>query len=300
MMLWVEKYRPKSLDDMILADDNKAALLKFLKEGEIPHLLFSGISGSGKTTIARILIDQLNCSVLSLNASDDRGIDVVRDRIKPFLMTQTASAWKIVFLDEADSMTPESHFALRNIMERFSAHGRFILTANHPEKIHEAVRSRCQELHFRALDRKLVTRLVIKILKDQSIEFDPADVVRLIDDHYPDVRKIINQTERRVQGTKLVYAQEQTVEAQLLTLLQAGQLRPIRELLLSTKPEFTALYRYLFDVVVGQYEGVQSPVATARRREAALAISEYAYRDAIVPDRELQFAACCLKLMDLK
>ena len=128
----------------------------------------------------------------------------------------------------------------------------------------------------------------------------PADVVRLIDDHYPDVRKIINQTERRVQGTKLVYVQEQTVEAQLLTLLQAGQLRPIRELLLSTKPEFTALYRYLFDVVVGQYEGVQSPVATARRREAALAISEYAYRDAIVPDRELQFAACCLKLMDLK
>jgi replication-associated recombination protein RarA len=298
MMLWVEKYRPKTLDDLVLADDNRSVLDKFLKEGEIPHLLLEGITGSGKTTVARILTESISCSVLQLNASDDRGIDVVRDRIKPFLQTLSMNKWKVVFLDEADALTPESCFALRSIIEKFSDHGRFIMTANHPEKIHEAVRSRCQEIFFRPLDRKLVTRLLIKILKAEEIEFEPTDVVALIDDYYPDIRKIINQAERRTQGGKMVYSREETLESKLIDLLKDGKLRPIRELVLAIKPDFVQLYRYLFDVIAGQYSGVE--LRLSRRQEAAIAIAEYAYRDAIVPDRELQFAACCLKVMELK
>ncbi len=298
-MLWVEKYRPKSLDDLVLSDENRQTLKKFVDGKEIPHLLLEGITGSGKTTVARILIGSLDCSVLSLNASDDRGIETIRTRVKQFLQTQSPHQWKVVFLDESDAMTPEAFFCLRNIMERFSERGRFILTANHIEKIHEAILSRCQRLQFRPLDRKLVTRNVMKILKEEKITFDPNDVIRLISDHYPDVRKIINQAERRTNEGKLTYTPEQAVETQVLDLIKKRQLRPIRELLAVTKPEFTDLYRYLFDVIAGHHEGVESPVALSMRRDAVLAIAEYAYRDALVPDRELQFAACCLKLIEM-
>ena len=158
-VMWVEKYRPTKFADMVLDADHKSALEGFLEDGSIPHLLRVGAVGSGKTTIGRILAKGLDCSVLEMNASDERGIDVVRDKVKRFLMTAGLRRWRVVFLDEADQLTPDAQACLRNVIERFSEHGRFLMTANFEDKIIEAVRSRCQILRFKTLDRKKVYKL---------------------------------------------------------------------------------------------------------------------------------------------
>jgi DNA polymerase III delta prime subunit len=298
-MLWVEKHRPKELSELVLEDNTRATLEKWLEAGEIPHALLVGITGSGKTTIARILIDKLDCAVLSLNASDDRGIETVRTRVKNFLQAASRYKWKIVFLDEADQLTPDAQGALRNIIERYSSRGRFLLTANYEDKLIEAIRSRCQTLYFRPIEQKLVVRKLKELLDLEKVEYELTDLVQIVSDCYPDIRLAINHAQRCVLNNRLTYEQMRNAGLEIVELLRGGKLREIRLLIAQEKPDFNDLYRTLFDVCAGRFEKIEPPVPRAITGQALITVAEYAYRDAIVIDRELQFAACCQKLMGL-
>jgi len=298
-MLWVEKHRPRELDQMVLDKQIRAVLDKWLEGGEIPHALLVGITGSGKTTIARILVDKLDCAVLQLNASDDRGIDTVRGRIRNFLQASSPYQWKIVFLDEADQLTPEAQGALRNIMERFSSRGRFLMTANYEDKLIEAIRSRCQILYFRPIEQKLVVRKLKELLDHEKIEYELTDLVQIVSDSYPDIRAAINHAQKCVLNRRLTYEQIQNVSYGILQLLKEGKLRDIRIMIAQAKPEYSDLYRALFDSCTGKFDKIPAPVPQAAIGQALLAIAEFAYRDAVVVDREIQFAACCQRLMQL-
>jgi replication factor C small subunit len=298
-MLWVEKHRPRELDQLVLEKQVRETLDKWIAAGEIPHALLVGITGSGKTTIARILIDKLDCAVLQLNASDDRGIDVVRGRIKNFLQASSTYKWKIVFLDEADQLTPDAQGALRNIMERFSSRSRFLLTANYEDKLVEAIKSRCQILYFRPIEQKLVVRKLKELLDHEKIEYEFTDLVQIVTDAYPDIRAAINHAQKCVLNGRLTYEAVRNVAFEILELVKEGKLRDIRVMIAQTKPEFADLYRMLFDACSGRFEKIPSPIQQSGTGQALLAIAEYAYRDAIVVDREIQFAACCQRLMQL-
>lgn len=292
-VMWVEKYRPEKLADMVLDPGHKDALEGFLEDGSIPHLLLVGVVGSGKTTIGRILTRNMDCSVLELNASDERGIDVVRDRIKTFLMTAGLKKWRVVFLDEADQLTPDAQACLRNIIERFSKNGRFLMTANFEDKIIEAVRSRCQILRFKTLDRRKVYKLCSKIFKAEDVKFEPDDVLKVIDDHYPDVRSVVNALQLGSKNGEFTYACLIDVVNEIRQFLMQGDVNSIRKLMLTHHPDFTIVYRGLFDSIP------KFVTDKELRSGVAINIAQYAYQDAIVADREINFAACCLEIVKI-
>ncbi len=288
-MLWVERYRPKQLIDLVLADSHRSVLEGFIKDGVIPHLLLVGAVGSGKTTIARILLDKLDCTSLELNASDERGIDTVRNRVKGFLMTQSFTRWRVVFMDESDYLTKDAQASLRNVMERFSEKGRFILTANYEEKIIEPLQSRCQVLRFNSMERKAVFKRVKYILTSREVKWDPETALKVIDDHYPDVRRIINTLQLSVVDGELKYQIEADVARDVREALKKKDLRAIRKIVMEQRPDFTQLYRSLFDTIPEL--GVRS------KASVAITLAEYLYRDALVADKEMNFAAAMLEVM---
>lgn len=295
--LWVEKYRPNELWKLVLEQPTRDALESFIKAGEIPHLLLSGITGSGKTTIARILLNSLDCVYLELNASQERGIATVRERVTGFLMAATKRRWKIIFLDEADQLTPDAQAALRNVMEKYAHVSRFILTANFHNQLIEAIRSRCQTFMFRPIEKRAVITKLMDILSCEKVEAELEDVVRIVDDCYPDIRQIINHAQRCTLNNKLTYQQVRNPGLEVLAMLTKGELREIRKFIAAEKPDFAALYHTLFDACAGTYDSVAPPVPWPQVPQALMTIAEFAYRDALVVDREIQFAACCQQLM---
>jgi len=279
--LWVEKYRPSSLNDLVLDPLHKDIIHKFLKEGNIPHLLLSGGVGTGKTTIAKILINTLDCDSLILNASSERGIDVVRNKIQMFASMSSFKKWKIVFMDEADLLTPESFFALRNIMETYSQNTRFILTANYINRIIEPIRSRCQIMEFKALPKEFINKKLSDILAKEKIEYDNADLDILIETYYPDIRSMINSLQMNTIGNRWKI---QNVgfrdNEKVLAYLKVGDITSIRKMEL----DFVEMYKYLFD----KAEAISLNDALS----ISLIIAEYLYRDTFIADKELNFVAC--------
>ena len=205
--LWVEQYRPKTIEDCILPEQTKKTFLEFLKQGEIPNMLLSGTAGTGKTTVARALCEQLNADYIVINGSDEgRQIDTLRNKIKNFASTvsfNTESKHKVVIIDEADYMNAESvQPALRNFIETFYKNCRFILTCNYPYKFIEPLRSRFTQIDFKIVNGQkvktataLLTRLG-KILDEQEVSYDKKVLAELIQKHYPDFRKTINELQR--------------------------------------------------------------------------------------------------------
>jgi len=194
-VLWVEKYRPQALTDVALEPDTRQVLQSYVEAGEIPHLLFVGPPGSGKTTLARILLAAVDCQVLGLNASSERGIDTVRDKISSFVRSVLTSRWNIVFLDEADQLTPEAQTSLRNVIENFSDRSRFIFTANAGHKIIPAIKSRCQEFIIGRPPLKERWRILTAVLAAEGIEADPKLVLDYAE-RYPDMRKMLMATQK--------------------------------------------------------------------------------------------------------
>lgn len=290
-ILWVEKYRPRNLKDLVLDAAHKTAIEGFLKDGAIPHILLTGMVGSGKTTIARILAEGIDCSVLELNASDERGIDTVRDKVKRFLMVAGLKKWRVVFLDEADYLTPDAQAALRNVFERFSDTGRFILTANHQERIIEAIRSRCQVFQFKALDRKRVYKLCTKILAAEEVKFDPEDVLRVLEDHHPDVRSVVNALQLGSNDGEFNYEGLVDIVNDIRERLKMKDVNSVRKLVMTHRPDFTLLYRGLFDSLPKFVRGQQAQAAVA------VTLVEGLRWDAIVADREMNFAGCCHEIV---
>ena len=288
--LWVEKYRPQDLSTYVGNEQLKTKVQRFLDDGNVPHLLLYGRAGGGKTTLAKIIINSVECDYLYINASDERNIDLVRDKLKAFASSIGFKPMKIVILDEADYLNVNSaQPALRNLMETFSAHCRFILTCNYVEKIIEPIRSRCQAYKIIPPSKKEVAVHVKGILEKEDISFDLDDLALVVTAGYPDLRKIINHLQRQVLDGKLKIDKggmlHNEFKLQFLEMIRTrSDIRAIRKLIAdSSFSDYTELFRLLYDEVE-TFTGDKIP-------EVIADISSGAYQDVLVVDKEINFIA---------
>lgn len=256
--LWTEQYRPRDIDGYVFRDESQRdQVKKWIKEGSIPHLLFSGAAGIGKTTLAKILINALEIDdydVLEINASRENNVDTVRDRITNFVSTMPFGKLKIVLLDEADYLSPNAQAALRGVMEEYSQTARFILTCNYPHKIIPALHSRCQGFHIEKVDHTEFTARVATILVTEGVEFDLDTLDSYVKATYPDLRKCINLVQMNsVEGNLRRPSEGNSSTADyklaMVDLFKAGKIREARQLLCSqARPEeMDEIFRWCYD-----------------------------------------------------
>jgi len=304
--LWVEKYRPKKIQDCILSEDLKNTFLEFVKKKEIPNLLLSGTAGTGKTTVARALCEEIGVDYIIINGSDEgRQIDTLRNKIKNFASTISLTKeanHKVVIIDEADYMNAESvQPALRNFIETFFNNCRFIFTCNYKNKIIPALHSRCTVVDFRIVNgqkvktaTQLMDRLSI-ILKDEGVEFDKKILAEVIQKYYPDFRRTINELQRySVRGkidSGILFSLSEENNKDLIVKLKDKDFNGMRKWViqnLDKEPSalFTSIYHNLYE----HLEPKSIP-------QAVLIIAGYQYKAAFVADQEINMVACLTEIM---
>ena len=296
--LLVEKYRPTQLDNYIGNDHLKSKVSVYLESGDIPHLLLFGRAGTGKTTLAKLLVNNIDCDYLYINASDENSVDVVREKVKNFASTLGFKDMKVIILDECDYITPNAQAALRNLMETFSKNCRFILTCNYVERIIDPIQSRCQSFQIVPPDRKQVAQHLANILTNESVEYDIKDIVTIVNSGYPDIRRVINGSQRQVVNGKLVI-DENTItqndyKTKVLDIIQTqdkkNAFQNIRQLLADSKvTDFSDLFRLMFDTVDDWGQG--------HIAECILILSKYQQSDAVVVDKEINIMAMFVELI---
>lgn len=255
MELWVEKYRPKVLEDVVIDKETLSIFHSFIERKSVPHLLFCGSAGLGKTTCAKILakaVTEIN-DILYINASDETSIEVIRGKVKTFCATSSFGGIKIVILDEFDGMTSNAMMMLRNTMEEFSNHCRFILTCNHPEKVMDPIKSRCQTFDFSGTEKKLIAEKCLKILKEENIDFtEEKDSIKvIINKFYPDIRKIINNLQQFSMSGILKYNENksETLESQnlLIQYIKEKDIKKIVKELLGSGVDYREYFNVIYD-----------------------------------------------------
>lgn len=301
--LWVEEYRPKVVDEYIFQDNaQRVKINQWLKEGSIPHLLLSGVQGSGKTALARILISALNVDemdLLTVNASDKTGVDDVRDLITSFAETMPMGQLKIVHLEEFDRMSQAAQSALRVIIEEASDTCRFICTCNYENKIIPAIKSRLQVMHFKAPDEEHVLVKMMEMLDAEKVEFDPEVVYTYIRAAYPDLRKVINNLALNTVEGKLLSPKESGADSdyrfKVLELLERGDFEGVYELVLKQVPaeEIEGLYEYLWQNLKLQ------PACKDKKiyQNAVLTIADGLRAHAVTAFPHVTFQATCIRLI---
>lgn len=299
--LFVEKYRPTRLEDYIGNDHLKEVIGNFIEDGDIPHLLFYGKAGTGKTTLAKLITKSIECDLLSINASDENGIDVIRNKIKNFASTVGFKSKKIIILDEADFLTYQAQATLRNLMETFSKHCRFILTCNYIERISDPIRSRCQDFQIVPPTKKDVAVQVANILNAENITYDIMDIVPIIDASYPDIRKIINTVQSNsTRGTLKLNKKaliESDVKSHIIEILKSNDARgnkwkDIRQHIQDARlTDFTEIYTHLYDKVT-DFGGEQTA-------SIILLLAEGQYKEAHVIDKEIVFMATIINIISI-
>ena len=301
--LWVEQYRPKTIDDCILPDSLKSLFLAFIKKGEISNMLFSGTAGIGKTTVAKALCNQMNCDWIMINGSEEGGIDVLRNKIKNFASTVSLSGGKkVVILDEADYLNPQStQPALRGFVEEFHKNCRFILTCNFKNRIIEPLHSRFSNIEFKVNPKdkpKLASRLferAVYILKEQNVSYEDKVLVELITKHFPDFRKLINELQRysvsgSIDAGILVNVSDENLKT-LVTHLKGKEFSDMRKWVVNNLDnDPVKIFRKIYDTLYTNLEPSTIP-------HAVLIIADYQYKSAFVADQEINLVACLTELM---
>ena len=296
--LWVEKYRPTTIDTYIGNEHLKSKVSVYLESGDLPHLLLFGKAGTGKTTLAKLLVKNIECDYLYINASDENNVDTVRTKVKNFASTIGFKDMKIIILDECDYITPNAQAALRNLMETFSKHCRFILTCNYVERIIDPIQSRCQSFQIIPPSKGEVAKHIHDILLSENVTHEMDDLKVLIDSGYPDIRRIINSSQRNVVNNKLKLDTTSIIQndykLKLLKILKTQNkktaFKDIRQLLADNKiTDFADLFRLLYDEVDDWGKGHVA--------ECILILARYELSDSQVVDKEINAMAMLIELL---
>ena len=299
--LWVEKYRPADIEGYVFRDETQREQVKqWIKEGAIPHLLFSGSAGIGKTTLAKILITALNIDeydILQINASRDNGVDFIRTRIEGFVSTMPFGKFKIVLLDEADYLSPGAQAVLRGLMETYSDTARFIMTCNYPHKIIPALHSRCQGFHIEKVDHTEFTARSATVLVNEGVDFDLDTLDSYVKATYPDLRKCLNLLQMNSTDNKLKAPSEtgtgtSDYKLAMIDLFKNGKIREARKLLCEqARPE------EMDEIISWAYNNLDLWSKTDDGQdEAILIIRKAAVNAPLVADHEINLAAMMIEL----
>lgn len=296
--IWAEKFRPKSMDEFIGNDNIKRHISDFIAQKDIPHLLFFGTAGTGKTSLAKLLVKHIPCDHIYINASDERTIDTIRDKITGFAATVAFEPLRVIILDEADYLPALSQAALRNVMETYAIHSRFILTCNYIERMTTPIVSRCAAFKVEPPSMADVAAQLAQILETEKVTYSLADIEFIVKSYYPDIRKIINFAQQNTSKGKLMIAVDNVVETdyreKLLSLLKtpkkSGVFNEIRQLVADASfSNYDEVYKFLFDKV--------DDFAKGKEPQVILELADAVYQSSLVFEKEITFVAALQKLL---
>ena len=296
--IWVEKFRPTSLDTYICEESIREKVQEFLNNQDIPHLGFFGLQGSGKSTLAKILVNNIDCDFIYLNATENRGMDDIKDKVGSFASTRSFKPLKIVILDESTHILQASQVLLLNMIETYSLTTRFILTGNYPERLIPPLRSRLQEFKLIPPSKKIVAKNVYEILEQEGIEFNIEDLVTVVNSSYPDFRKIINSCQKYVVDNKLVIpstlVKNEDVNSKIVDELKKPSSKTfnnIRQIIADNGVSlFEDIYKHLYDTI-NQY-------AVGCEGQIAIIINEGLYQSNFKLDLEINFMSSISKITE--
>jgi replication factor C small subunit len=294
--LWIEKYRSETLEQYIGNDAVKTRIADCIANNDIPHFIFAGSAGTGKTTLAKLIVKNIQCDYLYINASDENGIDIIRDKVKGFASTSSFKPLKVVILDEADFLTQPAQAALRNLIEEYSMVTRFVLTCNYIERLIEPLQSRC-EIHILKPPTKsaVAKHICTNILDVEGVTYDIQDVAKVINELYPDVRSIIKVLQSNVKDSKLtITTLDDNWCKQLIQILNKREKNAwyqVRQLVADAQvDDFQTAYRYMFDHLADFSYGHDA--------ELSVILDDFIWRAGVVPDKEINFSAAIAKILD--
>jgi replication factor C small subunit len=295
--LWIEKFRSQTLNQYICSETLKDRVQSFINNNDLPHLIFSGTAGLGKTTLAKLIVNNIKCDYIYLNASDENGIDMIREKVKGFASAASFQPIKVVILDEADFLTQPAQAALRNIIEEYSASTRFVLTCNYIERLIEPLTSRC-EIHILKPPSmgEVAKHVCTNILDIESVKYDIKEVAALIKDSYPDIRSIIKNLQAGTKDNQFKYTISSVEWLNHLTTILASRDQKawysIRQLVADSQvDDFQTAYRFLFDNLEKYSYGHDA--------EISVVLDDFIWRAGVVPDKEINFSAAIAKILEL-
>jgi replication factor C small subunit len=297
--LWVEKYRSQNLENYVGNENIKSTIGKYLQQNDIQNFLFYGPAGTGKTTLAKLIVNNLDCDFMYINASDERGIDTIRDKVSGFASAASFKSLKVVILDEADFITIQGQAALRNVIETYSRTTRFILTCNFVERIIDPLQSRCQVLKIVPPSKQDIAKHVAGVLEQESVSYTMDDIKVLVNQFYPDVRKMLNTAQLSNQDGELCIDKSVIVSSNYMTQVVKELSKPkpifneIRQIIANANvQDFEELYRFLYDNASIYVPGSEGMVA--------IYTNEYSYQSNFRIDKEINCMALIARLIELK